>query len=186
MNKHLSFLRELKQHCIKNNIPNVSEEVGKFLNFMIKISDSKTGLEIGCANGYSTIWLAEAFQYNCGKLISIDFSTPSLEEAKKNLKKVSLNNVVDFQFGNALHVMPKLNQKFDFVFLDAQKGKYLEFWEQIKTVIHEKSIIIVDDVIKFPEKTKGFLLQIKKEKTFNYQILPLDTDDGIMIITPKS
>lgn len=185
MQSLLPYLKQLKQYGLENNIPNISETVGKFLNFLIKTSGSKTGLEIGCANGYSTIWLAEAFQQNQGQLTSIDFSTPSLAQAKANLKETKLDSYVDFHFGDALQIIPTLNQKFDFIFLDAQKANYHLFWEIIKTKIHSKSIIVVDDVIKFPTKTETFTEVIKQEKDFSYQILPLDHDDGIMIITPN-
>lgn len=178
-----TFLVKLKEYGLEKNIPNVSPEVGKFLNLLVKISKSKTALEIGCANGYSTIWLAEALSQNQGKLISIDFSLPSLNQAKKNLEKVELADFVDFKFGDALKILPQLDQKFDFVFLDAQKGNYHLFWELIKTKIHADSVVIVDDVLKFAEKTQKFTEQIQKEEQFNFQILPLDSDDGIMLIT---
>lgn len=176
------FLRALKQHGLEKKIPNISEEVGNFLNLIVKISKSKTALEIGCANGYSTIWLAEALKHNQGNLISIDFSVPALEQAKANLEKVKLDQIVDFRFGDALKIIPQLDTKFDFVFLDAQKGNYHLFWDLIKTKIHQDSIVIVDDVIKFPKKTEAFINQMKQEKSFDYQILPLDEDDGIMVI----
>lgn len=176
------FLNNLKNYGIANNIPNISPEVGQFLNFLVKFSGSQNGLEIGCANGYSTIWLAEAFSKNKGKLTSLDFSAPSLSEAKQNLEKIGLTENVDFKFGDALKIIPQLDQKFDFIFLDAEKGKYHLFWELIKTKIHNKSIVVVDDVIKFAEKTKAFTKQIQQEKDFDYQILPLDEDDGIMLI----
>lgn len=183
MQSLLPFLKSLKQYGLENKIPNISETVGKFLNFLVRTSSSQTGLEIGCANGYSTIWLAAAFQKNKGKLISLEFSAPSLQEAQANLKKVKLDQFVDFHFGDALKIIPKLDQKFDFVFIDAQKAHYHLFWDLIKTKLHSKSIVVVDDVIKFPQKTATFIKQINEEKNFDYQILPLDEDDGIMVIT---
>lgn len=186
MQKELKiFLKNLKQYGLEKNIPNISEEVGKFLNFIVKISKAKTGLEIGCANGYSTIWLAEAFAKNGGKLTSIDFSVPSLKQAKANLKKVGFDKIVDFKFGDGLEIIPLLDQKFDFVFLDAQKGNYHLFWDLIKTKIHAESVVIVDDVLKFSDKTAKFSEQIKKEAEFDFQILPLDEDDGIMVIRQR-
>ncbi len=180
-----NFLKELKQYGIEKNIPNVSETVGKFLNFIVKISKAKTGVEIGCANGYSTIWLAEAFVHNEGKLTSIDFSAPSLKQARENITKLGFEDIVEFKFGDGIKILTQLDQKFDFVFLDAQKGNYHLFWDLIKTKIHNGSIVIVDDVLKFPEKTQKFMEQMKKEKEFDYQILPLDQDDGVMVIKKR-
>jgi predicted O-methyltransferase YrrM len=92
---------------------------------------------------------------------------------------------VNFQFGDGLKVIPKLDQRFDFVFLDAQKGNYHLFWDLIKTKIYTKSVIVVDNVIKFSEKTAKFSEKMKKEEEFSYQILPLNKDDGIMVIIPN-
>ena len=114
----LGFLKELKQYGIENDIPNVTERGGRFLNMLVKMTGAKQILEIGCANGYSTIWLADAVKQNGGKIYAIDHSKPTFESAKKNLVKVGLSDTVDFYFGNALEVIESIINPdlFDFVF----------------------------------------------------------------------
>ena len=182
--KLLNFLKNLKQYGIKKNIPNISEIVGQFLNILVRISKSKNILEIGCANGYSTIWLAEAVAKNRGKITSIDFSKPSFEAAKNNLIKAGYTSIVDFHFGNALDVIPKMKKpkKFDFVFIDGEKRSYWDFWCAIQNRLSNKAIIVFDDVILFPKKTGEFMKKIKAVVGFQQIVLPLDGDDGILVL----
>jgi len=180
----LNFLSELKKYGVINNIPNVTERGGRFLNMLVKISGSKQILEIGCANGYSTIWLAEAARRNCGRINSIDFSEPTLESAKENLVNAGLSEVVDFHFGNALELVPTISnpKKFDFVFVDGEKRSYWDFWNVIQNRLSDNAIIIFDDALSFPHKTDIFMKKIKNVLGFEQVVMPIDHDDGILLI----
>ena len=178
----LNFLKELKKYGIRKNIPNISEKKGKFLNLLLKISHSKNILEIGCANGYSTIWLAEAVKQNKGKIVTIDFSLPSFRAAKKNLAKTGFSKITDLLFGNAVDIIPKINRKFDFVFVDGEKRSYEKFWELIKKKLEKSSLVIFDDIISYPAKTAEFLKKIKKLKGFDTMVMQIDKNDEILII----
>lgn len=75
---------------------------------------------------------------------------------------------------------------YDVIFLDAQKSLYHEFWQLLSPFLKADTLIIVDDIGKFSEKTKRFVQTIEKEKDFDFVILPIDEDDGIMLIQRKS
>ncbi|MBU0706468.1 class I SAM-dependent methyltransferase [Patescibacteria group bacterium] len=125
----IKFLKELRAYGVKNNIPNVTEEVGRFLNMLIRIKNSKMILEIGCANGYSTLWMAEAAKAVGARVHTIDFSRPSLAQAKDNVAIAGFSDTVEFYLDDALRLIPKMDRKllFDFVFVDGEKASYLDF-----------------------------------------------------------
>ena len=177
------LLKDLKKHGIENEIPNITEYVGQFLNMLIKIRSPKNILEIGCANGYSTIWMAESAKSVNAKIHAIDHSKPTFEEAKKNLVKSGLQSCVNFHFGDAVEVIKNLPSEllFDFVFVDGEKGSYLDFWNAIQFRLSEKSIIVFDDMVLFPEKTKNFYEAIKNIAGFEKLEIP-DGDDGILLL----
>ncbi len=183
--KLIDFLKELKLYGIEQNIPNVTERGGQFLNMLVKIAKAQSVLEIGCANGYSTIWLAEAVSAIEGKIHAIDHSEPTFKSAKENLDKAGLSDRVDFYFGNALEVIPTINpsDSFDFVFVDGEKRSYWDFWEAILPRLSEGALVVFDDVISFPHKTKPFLEKIKNVPGFDQVILPIDGNDGILLLT---
>jgi len=188
----LEKLNTLKQHGIKNQIPNISYEIGMFLNMIIKNKNIKNVLEIGTANGYSTIWMAEALKETGGLITTFEISIPSYKEASDNFLKFKLNKHINSLFYNFLEydfekqkTKNKKQKLFDLIFIDGQKNRTLDFFNKAKKLIKKDSIIIVDDVIKFKNKMPEFYKYIEKQNEFYYVIIPIDVDDGIMMITRK-
>ncbi len=183
-----TYLHVLKQYGLQNNIPNVTDEVGQFLNMMIKIKKPKTILEIGCANGYSTIWMAEAASQVGAMIHTVDHSAPTFAEAQKNLKEVGLEAYVTFNFGDAREVIPQMQNplSFDFVFVDGQKASYLDFWNLVKDRLSPQAVLIFDDMLAFQEKTKSFSESIKNLEGFDQLTIPMDEKDGILFMLKTS
>lgn len=165
-------------------MPNISESEGRFFNMLIYISKAKNILEIGCGCGYSTIWLADAARRNNGKVATIDFSKPSYQQAEKNIYNSGFSDTVDLYFGNAIDVIPKIikPKKFDFVFVDGEKRHYWDFWITIANRLNKKAIVIFDNVILFPDKTNEFMKKIKHVIGFEQIVLPIDKNDGIILL----
>jgi len=178
------YLQKLRAYGIENDIPNVTDEVGKFLNMLIYVKKPKTILEIGCANGYSTIWMAEAAEKVNAKIHTIDHSAPTFEEAKKNLTEVVLSEVVEFHFGDAVKIISQMDSsvKFDFVFVDGEKASYLDFWKAVGGRLAPGAVIIFDDMMAFPEKTKSFHDFIQSVEGIDKLLIPIDHNDGILMI----
>jgi predicted O-methyltransferase YrrM len=185
MNDNLTnLLKRLKSYGIAKNIPNVSESEGRFLNMLVKMAKAKNILEIGCANGYSTIWLAEAAAQNHGEIITIDFSRPSFEVAKTNIAEAGFSETVDFHFGDALDIIRTIKnpEKFDLIFIDGEKRSYLAFWDAIKNRLNHGAVVVFDDILAFPDKTAEFTEKIKNMVGFDWMILPIDGNDGVLLL----
>lgn len=187
------FLEELKKFWIKENIPNLSEVNAKFLSFLIDISWAKNVLEIWCANWYSTIWIANTLEKNWWKLKTYDVSLPSFEDAKKNIKAVWLDQIVDFNFWNFLEMEVK-NEKweeeiFDFIFIDARKKYSLDFLLKVRKNSKPWTIIFIDDVIKFRSKMENLYEYIDWDQDeFEHFVLPIHDEeilDWVMILKKK-
>lgn len=177
-------LKKLRQYGLEQNIPNITDEVGQFLNMMIKLKKPKTILEIGSANGYSTIWMAEAAQQVGAKIHTIDHSAPTFEEAKQNLKEVKLDQEVEFYFGDARLVIPQFPPSllFDLVFVDGQKASYLDFWKLIHPRLNLEAMVVFDDMLAFQEKTRPLSEALKNLPGFDQLLIPIDQSDGILIM----
>ncbi|MDD5197900.1 MAG: class I SAM-dependent methyltransferase [Candidatus Gracilibacteria bacterium] len=180
------FLVDLRQYGLANTIPNISDKNAQFLRDMIHIGRVKNLLEIGTANGYSTIHLCMALRENGGKLTSIDYSLPSYNEAVENIEKTGMDDIATLIFGNALVELPKLTEaSFDMIFIDGQKKRTLDFFQLAYPLLRDGGFFIVDDVIKFSEKMSGFYEFLEQEK-ITHSILKIDEDDGVMLIVkPK-
>jgi len=176
------FLLELRKFWIENTVPNISDINAKLLVDLIKIQKTKNMLEIWTANWFSTINFAcELEKYNW-KIITIDFSPKSYEEALENFKAVKLEKTITAILWNALDEIPKLDDNyFDFVFIDWMMRRSKDFLELCWPKTKKGWIIIIDDVIKFKDKMI-WLWEYLEDYNIDYNILPIDPDDWIMMI----
>ena len=122
-----NFLKELKQYGQKNDIPNISEENALFLKKLIQENKTKKLLEIGSANGYSTIQFADTLEKMDGKITSIEFSQIAYEEAAENFEAAQVFHLITQYFGDAREILPLLDETYDFVFIDGLKKASLCF-----------------------------------------------------------
>lgn len=184
--ERVEFLKELKAYGIKENIPNVSETNGKFLHFLVRSLQAKTVLEIGMANGYSTIYLADAVEQVDGKVVCYEIAETGWRAAEKNFKAIGLEDRIEIRKTSVLKEPPEAGERFDFIFVDAQKSLYHEFWEVVKKHMHKNTVVVFDDVLKFSEKTAPFHALMETEIDFEWVILPMDGDDGVMLIQHRA
>ncbi len=188
MNSELkTYLENLRAYGLKHDVPNVTDEVGQFLNMMIQVRKPKRVLEIGCANGYSTIWMAEAAKKTDTKVHTIDHSKPTFEQAKNNLEETGLSECVIFHFGDAVEVISEMpaSQQFDFVFVDGEKASYLNFWNAIENRLLNGAVVVFDDMMAFPQKTQAFYEFIQTADGVDQLLIPIDGDDGILLVIKK-
>lgn len=110
---------------------NVPYEDGQVLYDLIVKGNYKSALEIGTSTGHSTIWIAWALSKTGGKLITIEIDEGRHKEAIANLKTVGLLDYVDARLANAHDLVKELNGPFDFVFSDADKDWYTQYFKDI-------------------------------------------------------
>ncbi|MBR6163303.1 O-methyltransferase [bacterium] len=160
---------------------NVSKDSANFLNMLIRIHKSQEVLELGTSNGYSGIWLARALEETGGHLTTIEYWDKRRDLALENFKLCGVEDRITSLLGSASDVIKeKLSDKqFDFVFMDASKPHYLEFFELLHPLLKSGGIIAADNITSHAEKVKPFVDEISSRKDYQVQILPLP--DGMLI-----
>lgn len=118
----------LQSHKGKWHDLNVPYEDGQILHDIIVKNKYNSALEIGTSTGHSTIWLAWAMSKTGGKVITIELSEKRYKEALQNIKEAGLEEYVDARLGNAHDIVKELNGPFDFVFSDADKDWYKQYF----------------------------------------------------------
>ncbi|HEY3251329.1 MAG TPA: O-methyltransferase [Ignavibacteria bacterium] len=144
------ILKMVVKDAESKNFPmiQVSPDLGKLLYLLIKIIKAKNILEIGTLAGYSSIWLARALPEE-GKLITLEVSNEHAETAKGNFTKAGLNNKIDLISGNAMESLNRLkNEKFDFVFIDADKTGYPHYFDFVISMMNKGGIIAADNALR--------------------------------------
>jgi len=167
------LLNELEYFGQKNKgYFNIPASTGKFFYNLILISKAKNILEVGTSNGYSTIWLAEAAKQNKGSVTTIEKSDFKIKTAKENFKRTKLNNIKIIQ-GDALKEIPKLKEKFDFMFIDAIKKDYINYLRLNEKNLEKNAIIVADNAIMFKDKMQDYLNYVESNKNYSSVLIPI-------------
>jgi predicted O-methyltransferase YrrM len=126
----------------------VAPNQGKLLQLLAQMLGARSILEIGTLGGYSTIWLARALPAG-GKLVTLEANPKHAEVARANVARAGLTHVVDVRVGAALDTLPALvGQRFDFVFIDADKPNYAAYLEWALRLTRPGSAIVVDNAVR--------------------------------------
>lgn len=143
---HEDAIRELEIYALKNHVPIVEREVAQLLKVLLKIYKPKNILEIGTAIGYSALIMAISTSDDC-KITTIDRREDMIEKAKKNIKALGYDDRIKIIHGDAQDILMDLEGKYDFIFLDAAKGHYLDFFNKSIKLLNAGGVIVSDNVL---------------------------------------
>ncbi|MCQ2743198.1 MAG: class I SAM-dependent methyltransferase [bacterium] len=155
---------------------NISRKSGILINMFVKMMNIQSALEIGTSNGYSGIWIAKALKKTGGKLTTIEYFDKRQSVAVNNFKKCGVNDIIRTLQGMAIRVLQALSpdEKFDFVFIDANKSEYVDYFRLVKPHLTDKAIIIADNITSHPDKVQPFIDAIDKDNDFQYEIVEIE------------
>ena len=166
---------------------NIPRKTGVLINMMIKMMKAQSVLEIGTSNGYSAIWLALALKETKGHLTTIEFWDKRQSVAIENFKACGLYDVIEPRLGPAFAVLDNIANEikeskrslFDFVFIDANKKEYIDYFKQIDPILNNEGLILADNMLSHKEKVQPFYDEIMNNKKYKSVLLPVGT--GILM-----
>ena len=186
-------LSKIKQKALEEHIPIIMDDTLEVIsNILEKVKPTKI-LEIGAAVGYSAICFSEFLQEG-GYIDTIERDVERIEEAKVNFKNVGVENKIHLYGGDAVEILPTLDDKYDVVFIDAAKGKYPFFLEHALRMLNDKGVIIADNVLykgyvmsdynKHKQRTavrnlREYIAKVNEDANLNTEIL--EVGDGLAI-----
>ncbi|MGL5000603.1 MAG: O-methyltransferase [Cetobacterium sp.] len=187
-----SLILEMEAFALENNVPIVTKEVAKYLEFLVSSYNFKNILEIGTAIGYSGTIMGRIAKKNKGKLTTIEIDEIRYSQALENFKKADLLDSVNLILGDGTEEVKKLDEKFDFIFIDASKGHYMEFFKDSFERLTDDGMIFVDNIMfrgylykDYPKRFKTIVRRLDEFITYLYQnhnFVLLPFGDGIGLV----
>lgn len=180
---------EFKQHDARQSdrlrcYRNIEAESAKLLGMLVRTQQSKQILEIGTSTGYSTLWLAEAAKSVGGKVQTLEINAFRSAQAKKYAEEFGLESFIDFWVGDASDYLGKATESYDLILLDAERGCYVSYWNDLKRLLQfSGNTLIVDNVISHAAEVKDFLDLIKADENYMSTILPVGA--GLCLVVLK-
>ena len=139
-------LRKIKEKALEEHIPIIMDETLAVMEPILKEKKPESILEIGTAVGYSAICFSEYLSEK-GKIDTIEREEERVKEALDNIKKAEVEEKIHILQGDAVEILPTLEEKYDVVFIDAAKGKYPFFLQQSLRLLKENGIIFADNIL---------------------------------------
>lgn len=165
---------------------------GQVLRMLSLMIQPAKVLEIGTYTGYSALCLAEGLT-ETGKLITIDINAELEERVRGYFAKSSVKQKIEYRIGNALEIIPTLNESFDLVFIDADKSNYSNYFDLCIDKVRKGGYLIADNVLwsgkilmPLEKMDKDTLLihkfnkKIQEDKRVENVLFPIR--DGLMVM----
>ena len=119
---------------------------GRVLSMLSKMIRPKSVLEIGTYTGYSALCIAEGLAEG-GKIITIDKNEELEARVRQYVKESPYGQQIELRIGDALEILPTLEEDFDLVFIDADKANYLNYFNLVIDRLHSGAYLIADNVL---------------------------------------
>lgn len=190
-------LEIIKQKALEDHIPILMDDTLEIIDKILLRRDVTRLLEIGTAVGYSAICFTKYLNEK-GIIDTIERDVERIEQAKVNIKKAEVEEKINIIEGDAVEILPTLDEKYDVIFIDAAKGKYPFFLKQSLRMLKEDGIILADNILykgyvmsdynKHKQRTavrnlREYIKEVEENPELETQIL--EVGDGLAISRKK-
>ena len=188
-------LEEIKEDALKRHIQIIMDDTLQVIINKMKDRKVEKILEIGTAVGYSAICFSKLLE-DGGKIDTIERDEEKIKEAKENIKIAKNNIKINILEGDAVEILPTLNEKYDMIFIDAAKGKYPFFLKESLRLLDDKGVIFADNILykgyvmsdynKHKQRTavnhlREYIKLVTEDENLNTEILEVGDGLGITV-----
>ena len=186
-------LLKIKEKALEEHIPIIMDDTLEVIaKYLLELKPKKI-LEIGTAVGYSAMCFSKYLSEG-GRIDTIERDEERLIEARQNIIKVGVEDKINIIAGDAVEILPTLNDKYDVVFIDAAKGKYPFFLKEALRMLDKNGIIFADNILykgyvmsdynKHKQRTavrnlREYIANVTNDPNLDTQIL--EVGDGLAI-----
>lgn len=189
------YLNELERYAKKTNVPIIRTEMQSLLKFLLTMKEPKEILEVGTAIGFSALLMSEYGPKDC-HITTIEKYEKRIPIAKENFKKAGKENSITLLEGDAVDILQTLDGTYDFIFMDAAKGQYINFLPDILRLLKVGGLLISDNVLQDGDiiesrfavtrrnrtihaRMREYLYELKHHEDLETVVLPVG--DGVTI-----
>lgn len=141
------FLNKLEKYSKETNVPIIRPSMQSFLKLLLAMTQPKKILEVGCAIGFSTLLMSEYGPEDC-HITTIEKYEKRIPLAKENFAKAGKEDKITLLEGDAVEILSQLEGTYDFIFMDAAKGQYINFLPDIMRLLADGGVLVSDNVLQ--------------------------------------
>jgi caffeoyl-CoA O-methyltransferase len=164
----------------------VAPATGRFLFSLVAPQTACEVLEVGGSRGYSSIWFGAGIRYLGGRVVSIERDPDAAERWRANVREAGLEDWMELIEGDALDVLPVLEDIFDLVFIDAEKSQYEHYFVQARQRVEPGGLVVADNVISHRDTLETYSRARQSDPTLLSTTVPLDRGLELTIVLSES
>lgn len=189
------YLDELERDALSNDVPIIRKDTQTLLKFLLKMQKPKNILEVGCAIGFSALLMSEYSEPDC-KITTIEKFEKRIPIAKDNFNKFDKGKKITLLEGDATEILKELDPGYDFIFMDAAKGQYINFLPDCTRILNKGGLLISDNVLQDGDVIESRFAVTRRNRTIharmreylyelkhndNYETVILTVGDGMTL-----
>lgn len=195
MKEEKNDLGKIECEARQNHVPIIKSETKELLKTLVLLKRPMKILEVGAAVGFSSLYMNE-YQPKGGTVVTIERNEKRILKAKENIQIMKKEGQIKLLEGDAVEILKELKGTFDFVFVDAAKGQYIHFLDDVLRLLAPEGIMVSDNVLQngdiaksryaierrdrtIHKRMRDFLYTIKNHPQLETTILPVG--DGVAI-----
>ena len=163
------YLADLEIQSIKDNVPIIRKGSQHLIRFMLELKKPLNILEVGTATGFSSLFMLE-FLDKKAKITTIEKMEERALKSEENFKKIDKDRQITLIKGDAIEVLDELVSKgntYDFIFMDAAKGQYINFFNNIKKLLLPNGIFITDNMLQEGRLLDSRYTVVRRDRTIH-------------------
>ena len=191
------ILETIEKEALDTFVPIIRKEMQSFLKVLLAIKKPKRILEVGTAIGFSALLMSEYAPEDC-VITTIEKYEKRIPIARENFARAGKSEQITLIEGDALEVLQGLEEKFDFIFMDAAKGQYIYYMPEVIRLLEKDGVLISDNVLQdgdiiesrfaverrnrtIHSRMREYLYALKHHELLETSIIPLG--DGVALST---
>ena len=158
------FLEKLEEYAIRERVPVIRREMQSFLKMFLALKQPERILEVGTAIGFSTLLMCEYGPQDL-KITTIENYEKRIPIARENFRKAGRQDQITLIQGDAGEVLGELDGTFDMIFMDAAKGQYIHWLDDVLRLMKKGSVLISDNVLQEWDIIESHYLVERRKRT---------------------
>ena len=157
-------LDEIEQKAKETYVPIIRKEIQSFLKLLLAMQKPMRILEVGTAVGFSAILMAEYGPKDCS-IVTIENYDKRIPIARANFEFAQKSNQITLLEGDAAEILPTLTEQFDLIFMDAAKGQYINFMDDVLRLLAVDGVLVSDNVLQDGDIIESHYIVERRNRT---------------------